>query len=82
MRRQNNQTREMLTNIPGQSGMHKFPTQRPTPSDLELWKRALRQISSKSFVLTVQLQEYINKPHEMLLWTTNADESILHNTIL
>jgi hypothetical protein len=73
---------EMLTNIPGQSDMHKFPTQRPTPLDLELWKRALQKISSKIFVLTVQLQEYINKPHEMLLWMTNADGLILHNTIL
>ncbi len=34
------------------------------------------------FVLIVQLQEYINKPHEMLLWTTNTDGLILHNTIL
>ena len=34
------------------------------------------------FVLTVQLQEYINKPHEMPLWTTNTDGLILHNTIL
>ncbi len=73
---------EMLTNIPGQSNMHKFPTQRPTSSDLELWKRALQKISSNFFVLTIQLQEYINKPHEMPLWTTNADGSILHNTIL
>jgi hypothetical protein len=63
---------EMLTNIPGQSDMHKFPTQRPIPLDQELWKRALQKISSKYFVLTVQLQEYINKPHEMPLWTTNA----------
>ncbi len=70
---------EMLTNIPGQSNMHKFPTQQPTPSDLELWKRALRKISSNFFVLTIH---YINKPHEMPLWTTNADGSILHNTIL
>ncbi len=48
---------EMLTNIPGQSDTHKFPTQQPTPLDLELWKRALQKISSKFFVLTVQLQE-------------------------
>jgi hypothetical protein len=62
--------------------MHKFPTQRPTPLDLELWKRALQKISSNFFVLAIQLQEYTNKPHEMPLWTTNADGLILHNTIL
>ncbi len=33
------------------------------------------------FVLTVQLQEYINKPHELPQWITNADGLILHNTI-
>ncbi len=37
---------EMLTDIPGQFDMHKFPTQQPTPSDLELWKMALQKISS------------------------------------
>ena len=30
---------EMLTNILGQSNMHKFPTQQPTPLDLELKKK-------------------------------------------
>ncbi len=32
---------KMLTSFPGQFDMHKFPTQRPTSSDLELWKRTL-----------------------------------------
>jgi hypothetical protein len=30
---------EMLTNILGQSNMHEFPTQQPTPLDLELKKK-------------------------------------------
>jgi hypothetical protein len=73
---------EILTSSPGQSDMHKFPTQRPTSLDLELWKRALRKISSEFLVFTVQLQEYISQPHDIPIWTTNADELILHHRIV
>jgi hypothetical protein len=73
---------EMLTSSPGQSDMHKFPTQRPTSLDLELWKKAPQKISSEFLVFTVQLQEYISQPHDIPIWTTNADGLILHHTIV
>jgi hypothetical protein len=34
---------EMLTDQPGHFDVHEFPTQRPTPADLNLWKLALRK---------------------------------------
>ncbi len=49
---------EMFSNLPGHSGVHKFPHQHPIPADLSIWKNALRKISSKFHVLTVPLQEY------------------------
>ncbi len=54
---------EMLMDQPGHSDIHTFPTQRPTPADLNLWKLALRKLSSNFHVFTVKLQEYISPPH-------------------
>jgi hypothetical protein len=48
---------DMLTDLPGHSDYHKFPTHRPTPADLSIWKTALRKLSSKFHVLTVKLQD-------------------------
>ncbi len=53
----------MLTDQPGYFDVHKFPTQHPTPADLNLWKLALRKLSSDFHVFTVKLQEYISPPH-------------------
>jgi hypothetical protein len=72
---------EMLTDRPGHSDTHKFPTQRPSPADLILWKMALRMISSDFLVLTVPLQEYVPYPHNLPQWMINNDGSILHNII-
>ena len=72
---------EMLTDSPGHSDTHKFPTQRPSPADLILWKMALRMISSDFLVLTGPLQEYVCYPHNLPQWMINDDGSILHNNI-
>ncbi len=53
----------MLMDLPGHSDYHKFPTQRPTPADLSIWKTALHKLSSIFHVLTIKLQEYISPPH-------------------
>jgi hypothetical protein len=37
---------DMLTDLPGHSDYHKFPTQRPTPSDLSILITALCKLSS------------------------------------
>ena len=71
----------MLTNSPGHSDTHKFPTQRPSPADLILWKMALCMISSNFLVLTVPLQEYVCYPHNLPQWMINNDGLILHNII-
>ncbi len=47
---------DMLTDLPRHSDYHKFPTQRPTPADLIIWKTTLRKLSSKFHVLTVKLK--------------------------
>jgi hypothetical protein len=54
---------EMLTDLPGHSDSHKFPTQHPTLAYLVIWKTALCKLSSDFLVLTVKLQEYISAPH-------------------
>jgi hypothetical protein len=56
---------EMFLDLPGHSDVHKFPHQRPTPANLSIWKMALRKISSKFYVLTIPLQEYISPPHDL-----------------
>ncbi len=71
----------MLTDSPGHSDLHKFPTQRPFPADVILWKMALRMISSDFLVLTVPLQEYVCDLHNLPQWMINDDGSILHNNI-
>jgi hypothetical protein len=55
--------RSMLMANVGKSEAHKFPVQRPTPTDMNLWITALRRISSKFYVLTLPLQEYISIKH-------------------
>jgi hypothetical protein len=72
----------MLTDLPGHSDYHKFPTQRPTPTDLSIWKTALCKLSSKFYVLTVKLQEYISTPHILPRWLLNSLGTILHCNIL
>ncbi len=47
----------MLSASVGTSEAHKFPVQRPTPTDMNLWTTAQRRISSEFYVLTVHLQE-------------------------
>jgi hypothetical protein len=62
---------EMLTDQPGHSDVHKFPTQHPTPAGLNLWKLALRKLSSNFHVFTVKLQKYISPPYNHPWWMLN-----------
>jgi hypothetical protein len=54
---------EMFLDLPSHSDVHKFPHQCPTPANLSIQKMALCKISSKFYVLTIPLQEYISSPH-------------------
>jgi hypothetical protein len=69
---------EMLTDQPGHSDVHKFPTQRPTPADLNLWKLALHKLSSNFHMFMVKLQEYISSPHNQPQSMCNDIGTILH----
>jgi hypothetical protein len=73
---------DMLMDLPGHSDYHKFHTQGPTPADLSIWKTALCKLSSKFYVLTVKLQEYISTPHILPRWLLNNLGTILHHNIL
>ncbi len=73
---------EMLTDQPGHSDIHKFPTQHPTPADLNLWILALHKLSSNFHVFTVKLQEYISPPHNHPWWMLNDIGTILHQNIV
>jgi hypothetical protein len=72
----------MLTDQPGHSDFHKFPTQHPTPVDLYLWILALRKIGSDFHVLTVKLQKYISPPHNHHHWMLNNIGTILYHNIV
>ncbi len=69
---------EMLTDQPGHSNVHKFPTKHPTPANLNLWKLALRKLNSNFHVFMVKLQEYISPPHNHPRWMLNNIRTILH----
>ncbi len=69
---------EMLTDLPGQSNVHKFPTQKPTKADKALWETALRKISSEFKVLTLPLQEYISSLYTQPHWRLSSEGHILH----
>jgi hypothetical protein len=71
----------MLSASVGTSEAHKFPVQRPTPTDMNLCTTALRQISSEFYVLTVSLQEYTTLHHLKPTWRLSQNRDILHNNI-
>ncbi len=73
---------EMLTDQPGHYDVHKFPTQHPTPADLNHWKLTLHKLSSDFHVFTVKLQEYISPPHNHPWWMLNNYETNLHHNIV
>ena len=71
----------MLSASAGKSEAHNFPVQRSTPTDMNLWTTALRQISSKYYVLTLPLQEYISEKHLKPTWRLSHNRDILHHII-
>ncbi len=69
---------EMLTDLPGQPSVHKFPTQKQTKADKTLWETAIRKISSEFKALTLPLQEYISLLYTQPHWRLSSDRHILH----
>jgi hypothetical protein len=56
--------------------------QRPTlTTDMNLWTTGLRRISSKFYVLTLPLQEYISIKHSKPSWRLSHNRDILHHNI-
>jgi hypothetical protein len=70
----------LLANV-GKLEAHKFPVQRPMPTDMNLWTTALQRISSEFYVLTLPLQEYISIKHLKPSWQQNQNGDILHHNI-
>ncbi len=68
--------RSMLSANVGKLEAHKFPVQRPTPTDINLWITALQRISSEFYVLTLSLQEYISIKHSKPSWQLNQNGDI------
>ena len=71
----------ILSASAGVSDAHKFPLQRPTPTDIVLWMTALRRISSEFYTLTLPLQEYISTKHSKPTWRLSNNGGILHHNI-
>jgi hypothetical protein len=67
-----------VTDLPGQSNVHKFPTQKPTKADKALWETALCKISSEFKVLTLPLQKYISSLCTQPHWKLSSEGHILH----
>ncbi len=72
---------EMLTYLPGQSNVYKFPTQKPTQVDKALWETALCKISSEFKVLTLPLQEYISSLYTQPHWRLSLEGHDLHHNV-
>ncbi len=73
--------RSMQTASAGHSEAHKFPVQRPTATDMNLWTTALWMMSSEFNVLTLPLQEYISKKHLRPSWRLSQNKDILHHNV-
>ncbi len=73
--------RSMLLANVGKLEAHKFSVQRLTPTDMNLWITALQTISSKFYILTLPLQEYISIKHSKPSWQLNHNGDILHHNI-
>ncbi len=69
---------EMLTDLPGQSKVHKFPTQKPTKAYKALWETALWKISSEFIALPLPLQEYISSLYTQPHWRLSLEGHVLH----
>lgn len=54
-----------------------FSTEKPTSQDFKLFRRAIRIISSDSFLLPTSLGPYISQPHRPDIWFTTGDRSEL-----
>jgi hypothetical protein len=73
--------RSSLLASAGHLEAHKFPLQWPTQMHMNLWTTALQRISSKFYVLTLPLQEYISIKHLKPSWQLSHNRDILHHNI-
>jgi hypothetical protein len=76
-----NYQKSILLASAGHLEAYKFPVQRSTLMDINLWTTALQRISSKFYVLTLPLQEYISIKHSKPSWRLNHNGDILHHNI-
>jgi hypothetical protein len=65
----------------GNSDLHKFPLQYPTPQDHAQWKSALKLISLAYYMFPTKLGDYINAPHGHFTWRANENGTVLHESL-
>ena len=58
-------------------GIHRYPIQYPTSSDIELWKVALYTIFTSTNTLSKPLGKYLHKPPLPILWQYSASTDVL-----
>ena len=68
---------DMLTNQTVSSS-RAFSLERPTKNDFDLWRHALRQLSSSQFTLERGLGDYLIQPHNHDGWFCSPDKSTLY----
>ena len=69
---------DMLTNLTVPSS-RTFSLERPTKNDFDLWRHALRQISSSQYTLENGLGDYLIPPHNHDGWFCSPDKSTLYH---
>ena len=52
-----------------------FPVERPTPSDIALWRETIAVITSKSYRLSPRLGKHIRLPYDAVCWMTTGDNN-------
>ena len=67
----------MLTNCEGRSSWE-FLTERPTPSDIALWRTALMDLTSVTYALQSPLGPLLQMPSTTTGWLISADHTCLY----
>ena len=67
----------MLTNSEGHSS-REFSTERPTPSDLILWRTALKDLTSDTYTLQSPVGPFLQMPCTVTGWLISKDETRLY----
>ena len=71
-------TRAALRRDAPPTSRHGFPHQQPTRADFQLWDDALRSLATGTDHLPFTIGPFLVEPHHDVVWTSEADESLLY----